>query len=298
MKRKNLFLALALVGSALSSSAAMAQSCLSCADTAPAQFVQATQQMQAPGRAIAIPGDQGDVKRADCCPPVTKDPLLLKTSFYQHRLTGENATQHYGEHYVPNPIFDNQMKLWAPYAVTAYAAPGWTGYAIVMGGEMKTDNPANVAVNYSTWPFMNNWSPTAADFAAGASLKTSFMSAWWWNSSAPLHFNSAFDDQSPGWANPGYHMTTDGRRYMLGISYYIYERRNGSDQWRIRKIDCGKDMQLNWRDNFSSAKLAAGAKPNGESTISVGKLNTADSLPIDPMLVEQTKRIAAPPASN
>jgi opacity protein-like surface antigen len=292
-------LTMALSGTAMASdvSSPSTGGCTSCAlptsnANAPVKLAQVQMQaQQAPGRqAIRGDGDQGDVKKTDCCPPVTENKALIGSSFSHHQMSGENTTMHYGQHYVPNATFNNQMKLWAPYATSAYAAPGWTGLAIVMGGEMRTDAPTAIPVDYTTHPFMNNWAPTATDFQGGMPIKTSFLSAWFFNS-WDIHANSAFDDQVAGWADPGYHMTPDGRRYMMGLSYYIYERRIGGQEYRIRKIDCGEDMQLNWRLNFKASKLAAGAKPNVESLVGIAKLNTPMTLAIDPKLAEYAKSL-------
>lgn len=118
------FTSLILMGSALMASNALAQQarpCETCEASDPAN-----QSAQAIGMAMQRPRGPAGPERPDCCPPVIANKAYLGTSFAFHQLPGENSSQHYGLNYTPNAAFNAQMTLWAPYAASALAVPGWT----------------------------------------------------------------------------------------------------------------------------------------------------------------------------
>ena len=152
------FTSLILMGSALMASNALAQQerpCETCEASDPAN-----RSAKAIGMPMQMPRGPAGPERPDCCPPVIANKAYLGTSFAFHQLPGENSNQHYGLSYTPNAAFNAQMTLWAPYAASALAVPGWTPQAVVMAAEMRTDAPSTIAVNYSTHPAWNNWPPT------------------------------------------------------------------------------------------------------------------------------------------
>lgn len=284
--RSAAFTSLILMGSALMASNALAQQerpCETCEASDPAN-----RSAKAIGMPMQMPRGPAGPERPDCCPPVIANKAYLGTSFAFHQLPGENSNQHYGLSYTPNAAFNAQMTLWAPYAASALAVPGWTPQAVVMAAEMRTDAPSTIAVNYSTHPAWNNWPPTIADFAAGTTVRAPVYISAWWTNSTTWHDNNEFHDQASGWtAPPNFHMVPDGRRYMMAFSFYMFEWSH--DRWRLRPIDCQTPM-LSWRFNGMNLRAAGGAKPMLQPIMAVGRLKAPELQP-GKDLIEQAQRM-------
>lgn len=277
------FTSLILIGSALSAPSVSAQQKKAC------ETCDANESAKAMAMPMQRPkGPDGPV-RPDCCPPVIGNKIYLGSSFAYHQLPGENSGQHYGLNYTPNPTFDAQMTLWAPYAASALAVPGWTAQAVVMAAEMRTDTPSNIAVNYSTHPAWNNWPPTIADFSAGTTVRAPVYISAWWTNSTTWHDNNEFHDQAPGWTAPSsFHMVPDGRRYMMAFSFYLFER-SGHDRWRLRPIECQTPM-LSWRFNGMNLRTTGGEKPMLQPVMAIGQLRAPELQP-SKELIDQANRM-------
>ena len=196
-----------------------------------------------------------------CCPPVAGDKALLAASFAYDQQSNESIGQHYGLTFTPAPALNTQMQLWTPFALSAYAAPGWTGVGIVMWADMRTDGPAP-----GTGPVNPSWPPTAGDWAAGTSIQPNtppnppgMPLGLWFASGSPWIFSSVMSDAALPKPTATAHMEANGRRYMIDVSYYIYERR--LDRYRLRKV-CDGGL-LGVRLNVASMLKPPGGSARG-----------------------------------
>jgi hypothetical protein len=247
MKRKNLYLALALVGSALAGGSAMAENvgdCSSCANAAPIMA-----SIQGATRTTGDGQEQAQPVRS-CCDPVLAS-INLKTLFSQDLAPGGNLTSNYGLNFNPTPAFntafDNTAFMVAVMAGVNPYGPNW----LVMTEEMKTDNvPGN-----TVWPspISNGWT--------GASLAPN--PGWLaWNQTPPSTATGSNSPHNYAAVNPSGHMRPDGTVYVMKVSFWLYSYVQGQG-WIKRPVYCNNvpDRFVGIRLNTASMKLAPGSKP-------------------------------------
>lgn len=199
-----------------------------------------------------------------CCPPLASDPSLIANSFAENQMPGESITQHYGLLFAPVAALETQMQLWAPYALSAYATPGWTGTGIVMWVDMRTDGPSP-----GTGPVNSAWPPTAADWAAGSTVQSGPLRMWF-ASGAPWAWPDTLADNLLPKPTASAHMEQNGRRYMAAISYQMYERRGSA--WRLRQLCDGALLTIRHNVSMMAAPAGDGKSAKSASTSKVGPL--------------------------
>lgn len=194
----------------------------------------------------------GTPPNTTCCPPNASDRALLEASFLTERMPGENNTMHYGQQFTPAAALDAQMQVWTPYALNAYALPGWTPLAVVMFAEMNTDGPAPGTGTVNTI-----WPPSMADWTAGTPVQSGLLRLWHPGGAPWLWQDTLADINLPKPPGSQAHMEPNGRRYMISITYHMVEVRNG--EWRLRRICDGALLvtRFNWQ--------GIGSAPGGDA---------------------------------
>lgn len=237
--------------------------------------------------AHAQTGCQDCVEVKVCCPPLTGDKNLLMGSFTYNQQPNETIAQHYGLTFAPAPALNTQLQLWTPFALNAYSVSGWTGVGVVMWADMRTDGAAP-----GTGPVNPSWPPTAADWTAGTSIQPNTPPGGplglWFSSGAPWIFSSTLSDATLPKPSAGAHMEANGRRYMIAVSYYIYEYEQRRKIYRLRKVCDGALVNIRLNVSALSARPGGGAKgmmkPPLEIAVGTGSIKAAETLAPGPEL--------------
>ncbi len=245
MKRKNIMLALALLGTSLTGGSVMAQdgtlACTSCGVAAPVKMAQ-VQMQQAPGRAAAVRGN-GDVRPLEtCC-----DPKLATISWgtFPDDLdtTNPNFINKYGLKYTPTAAFHSAMNNSGEIAhimVSSLYGAAWSW--VVMEGEVRTNGVAaqspalsptaapNDASNFFTTDPLGAYSSLAGTVVRiNPTGSASWMAGWQGNllpgqfPSTGSHSTAFTLANAATWSAPGNpHMAANGTIYAIKPTFWIY----------------------------------------------------------------------------
>jgi hypothetical protein len=262
MKRKNLFLALALVGSALTGGSAVAQNgtlgCSSCGVVEPVKMAQV--QMQAPGRA-APRGDweQGPKPSSLCCDPKLNTMKFGDMFKYDPTVYPVSGSK-YGLKFYPTPAFKAAIDNTAFMANVLLGLP----YShFIVRANMRTDNTPN-----QSWPLLGS-TPSASVYYNSLNLPSHNLGGLQnlYVEDSPLgqmafvHTPYAFPFGAPT------HMRADGTRYAIQFTYWVAYWQ-GDDpvhgQWVAVPVNCANllPQYLGVNPSSSVAKVAGGQGDN------------------------------------
>ncbi len=244
MKRKNLLLALALLGTSLTSGSAMAQNgaldCTSCGVAAPVKMAQ-VQMQQVPSRAVAIRGDGDQNELRTCCDPATAN-LNWANVLSWDETTGTLGSR-YGVKFDANAVTGLHSAMHNTAAMAAIMNLTPTNSWLVMMGDLRTDNkdagtwPADPGGFASTVP---NRSVDAWNNAGGYNGFSTIANGWlgiWaaFNTTSHSTTSMSFGQSSMNFIAPP-HMRGDLTRYTMKTSLWLWYR--VGQVWYQREVLC------------------------------------------------------------
>lgn len=191
-----------------------------------------------------------------CCDPALQS-IIGSNLFGLDVQAGSSMSANYGWNFLPTPAYTAAVNN------TAFIANVMGGYSssfLVLVADLKTDNDpvAGSAAPWSAAALPATY--TSATFTTFVPGPSKILGVWDSNPANVLNTNWFAIDQFKIPQVAPTHMRTDGTRYIAKLSYWLYFKVPGTNQWQKRQVFCNNvpEMYAGSRINTSGMRVAQG----------------------------------------